>query len=237
VGAGNGRLQRRTWPARGKVPPLAVDPVSDQLDPAVASLRLGLDVADELVRFDLPAVVAEITTGSGDVSAGPNDPGQVRPVVDPPRVARRTRIPNQQDTGVTVREGLPLGVLARHRPTGVQSDMAVQVDQTGQYPTFGDRLRARHGLECDTTLTYPEVAVLPLRQHDPPDMQGFDGHPSAPLQVLGDVVGELHGGRVELSPAAAAEGGRELARLRHHLSVSGRGFRGGEFGRSLGRVA
>ena len=72
-------------------PVVALDPVADQLHPAVAALRLLGDVRRELGRLDLVGVVADVALGAGDVPTGADQPGQVVAVVDPARCRRPSR--------------------------------------------------------------------------------------------------------------------------------------------------
>jgi len=83
---GPGRL---AGPAGGEVAEVAVDPVADQLDPAVTAPGLLGDVGDQVLRLDLPRVVADVAAGAGDVPAGPDDLRQVLAVVDPAGVGGR----------------------------------------------------------------------------------------------------------------------------------------------------
>ena len=75
----------------GQVAGVAVDPVADQLDPAVAAPRLPAHVGGQVAGLDLVRVVADVAAGAGDVAAGPDDPRQVLAVVDPAGVGRRAR--------------------------------------------------------------------------------------------------------------------------------------------------
>ena len=74
-----------------EVPGVAVDPVADELDPAVAGPGLEAHPLDQLVGLHLPGVVADVAPGAGDVAAGADDLGQVVALVDPPRVRRASR--------------------------------------------------------------------------------------------------------------------------------------------------
>ena len=67
------------------------DPVADQLDPAVAALRLLGDVRRQLVGLDLVGVVADVALGPGDVPARADQARQVLAVVDPARCRRPSR--------------------------------------------------------------------------------------------------------------------------------------------------
>ena len=89
-------------------PDVALDPVADQLDPAVAALRLLLDVRRELGRLDLVGVVADVALGPRQVPTGPDQPGQVVAVVDPGGVGGRAAVAQQQRTGVPVGDRLLL---------------------------------------------------------------------------------------------------------------------------------
>ena len=87
---------------RRQVALLAGDPVADQLDPAVAALRLAGDVRAQLAGLDLVGVVADVALGAGDVPAGADQPRQVLAVVDPGGVGGRAAVADQQRAGVAV---------------------------------------------------------------------------------------------------------------------------------------
>ncbi len=70
-------------PARREVADVPVDPVTDELHPAVATRRLEYDRVHELVRLDLFGEVPQVTLRPGHVAAGPDDGGQILAVVDP----------------------------------------------------------------------------------------------------------------------------------------------------------
>ncbi len=96
-------------PARGEVTGVAVDPVADELDPAVAGPGLGTHLVDEAVGLHLPGEAADVAPGAGDVPAGPDDLRQVGAVVDPPGVegepaSRMRRVPASRSVS-----GLGLG--------------------------------------------------------------------------------------------------------------------------------
>ena len=78
---------------------VAVDPVPDELDPPVTRASLHPDLVDELVRFDLPRVVADVPVGPGDVSPRTDQARQVLALLDPAGVRRRTRVAQQQGAG------------------------------------------------------------------------------------------------------------------------------------------
>lgn len=141
VRLGDGRLDLAARPAGGQVPGVAVDPVPHQLDPAVPAPGLPGHVRDEVAGFDLMGVVADVAAGPGDVAVGPDDLRQVLAVVDPPGVGGRSRVPDQQRSGLPVGERLLLGGRRVDRAVPVQAHMAVRVDQSGQRPP-PDRHRA-----------------------------------------------------------------------------------------------
>ena len=115
VGRGDRVGEDVDGPAGSQVAGVAVDPVADQLDPAVARLRLDAHAVDELVRLDLVGVVADVAAGPGDVPPRPDDLGQVLALVDPPRVRRRAGVADEQRARVAVGERLGLGG-RRRRP-------------------------------------------------------------------------------------------------------------------------
>jgi hypothetical protein len=88
VRLGDRRLDRAARPAGGQIPGVPVDPVADELDPAVAAPGLLSDVRDEVVGLDLMGEVADVAAGARDVTARPDDLRQVLPVVDPAGVGR-----------------------------------------------------------------------------------------------------------------------------------------------------
>ena len=125
-------------PARREVAGVAVDPVADQLDPAVAGAGLEPHLVDELLGLDLPGEVADVAAGAGDVPAGPHQAGQVVAGLHPPGVGGRAGVAQQQRPGVPVGEGLLLGGRVVDGTVRPEADVAVRVDQAGQHP-------ARHG--------------------------------------------------------------------------------------------
>ena len=126
-------------PARREVAGVAVDPVADQLDPAVAGAGLEPHLLDELLGLDLPGEVADVAAGPGDVPAGAHQAGQVVAGVCTHRVsAGRPGVAQQQRPGVAVGQRLRLGGRVVDGAVGAQPDVAVRVDQAGQHP-------ARHG--------------------------------------------------------------------------------------------
>ena len=86
VGGVDGGFQCLCGPARGEVAGVAIDPVADELDPAVTAARLLAHVRDEIFGLDLVGVVTDVALGAGDVAAGADDAGQVVTFVDPVRV-------------------------------------------------------------------------------------------------------------------------------------------------------
>ena len=66
VRAGDRRGRDVGGPARREVAGVAVDPVADELDPAVAAARPAVSTsADQVGRLDLGAVVADVALGAG----------------------------------------------------------------------------------------------------------------------------------------------------------------------------
>ncbi len=167
----DGGFQCLARPAGSEVTLVPVDPVTDQLDPPVATPRLLFDIGDELLRLDLPAVVAQITLGASDVPPGPDDPWQAVALVDPSCVRRRAGVADQQRPGVPVGDRLLLGDVVGHGSVGIEAHMTVQVDQSWQHPAIADRLGAGNRLIADHTASHPQVAMLLVGQNDPTDVQ------------------------------------------------------------------
>jgi hypothetical protein len=88
VGRSDRLRQHVDRPAGREVATVPVDPVADELDPAVAGSRLQSDLLDELLRLDLPRVVADVATRPRDVTPCTHELGQVVSVVDPAGVHR-----------------------------------------------------------------------------------------------------------------------------------------------------
>ena len=117
VSCGDRRLQGVGRPARREVGGVAVDPVADELDPAVAALGFLDDVVDELVGLDLVGVVADVALRPGQVPTGPDDPRQVVAIVHPPGVGRRACVATEQHAGVAVGDRLLLGDVVATAPS------------------------------------------------------------------------------------------------------------------------
>ena len=130
------RLDRRRSdvgrPAGRQVAGVAVDPVADELDPAVAAGGLGLDLGDQVGRLDLGAVVADVALGPGDVPAGPDHPRQVVAVVHPARVDGYAGVAQQQRAASRSAMRLRLGGRLVDAAVRVEPDVAVRVDEAGQ---------------------------------------------------------------------------------------------------------
>ena len=82
------RPQRIRRPQRRQVADLPIDPVADELDPAIASLGLDLGGRGQLVRLDLEPDSGQVAPGTGEMPAGTDDARQVGSPVDPARVDR-----------------------------------------------------------------------------------------------------------------------------------------------------
>jgi hypothetical protein len=107
--------------------------------------------------------------------AGPDDAGQVIPIIDPAGVRRAPRVPDQERADSEVGECLPFLLGFVHRATGVEPDMAVRIDQTRKYPSGGHRFRRRDRLVCDPAIHDVDVARILRRQgyaRDPQDIRG-----------------------------------------------------------------
>ena len=154
------RRERRRQVAR-----LAADPVADQLDPAVAALRLLGDVRREVVGLDLVGVVADVALGAGDVPARPDQPRQVVAVVDPGGVGRRARSrgsaarrrPGRSTACCSVVSSVDAAVV-------VEPEVAVRVDQARHDPAARDRLRRATASPGDPAVDDVQVADLAVGQ-------------------------------------------------------------------------
>src|SRR5699024_1987373 len=113
----------------GEVARSPVDPVADELDPAVPGPGLGPDPGDELLRLDLVGIVADVALRAGDVPAGADDLRQVVPLVDPAGVGGRARVPDQERARIPVRARLLLARRLVDRAVGVEADVAVGVHE------------------------------------------------------------------------------------------------------------
>src|SRR6476469_4341380 len=115
-------------PQRREVALVAVDPVADQLDPAVACGGLFRDHGgQQLRRPHLLADVADVPLGSRDVPAGADDPWQLQLLLQRPGVQRGATVTDEQGAGVAVGERVLLGLVEVRRR---ESDVAVRVDQS-----------------------------------------------------------------------------------------------------------
>src|SRR4029453_529796 len=94
-------------PARYEMAGLPVDPVTNDLHPSVAAGRLHRDLVSQLRRLDLHAVVPQVPLGASDMPAGPDDAGQVIPIIYPAGVRWAPRVPDQERAGSEVGEGRP----------------------------------------------------------------------------------------------------------------------------------
>jgi hypothetical protein len=167
----DGRGERVGRPGRRQVTAVALDPVAHELDPAVAAARLLLDVRRELVRLDLPRVVADVAPGARDVPTHPDQPRQVVAVLDPAGVGRAPAVAKQQRSGVTVGDRLRLGRLPVHLTVLVEPDVAVRVDQPRHHPAAGHGLGSGLWFEGDSAVDDVEVTGLAVGEDRSGDAQ------------------------------------------------------------------
>ena len=113
--------------------------------------------------------------GRPDVPAGADDPRQVRLVVQGPGVDRRAAVaqraarPAARSASACSRS--PARSSTARRPSRCPTWQCAST-RPGQQPAApADRLGARHRLEGDPAVAHPEVAVLPLGQHDAREVQ------------------------------------------------------------------
>ena len=166
---GRGHLGR---PQRSKITDFAVDPVAHQLDPAVATRRLPLDLGHQFVRLDLGRVVAQVALRAGDVPSGPDDLGQVLALVHPPGVGRAAGVTQQQRAGGPLGQGVLFGdvVAARRRSVSSPTWQCASTSPGSSQPpddvsASGDRLGP------DQSVDHPEVAPFTVRQHHTAEFQ------------------------------------------------------------------
>jgi len=140
----------------------AVDPVGDDLDPAVpvrGFLRHRLGQSRDVVQF--PREVPEVALGSREVMTRADEIGQVRAPVDPARVRGRARVADEQGAGVAVGDRLRLrgfDVDGARRP---EPHMAVHVHEPGQHPALEHDVRgSRRPLERQQPADRPALAGL-----------------------------------------------------------------------------
>src|SRR2546423_3060486 len=91
-------------PFRSQITDKTVDPIADELHPAVTAGGLPDDFVREFVRLQFDRQIADITLGPGQMPAGPNDARRVVAVVQPPGVHRGPGIADEQ------RADIPLDV-------------------------------------------------------------------------------------------------------------------------------
>src|SRR5690606_12392665 len=173
VRLGDRRLERLARPAGGQIAQVAVDPVADQLHPAVAAPRLLGDMGDEVLRLDLPGVVADVAAGAGDVPPGPDDLRQVLAVVDPAGVGGRAGVAQQHSAAVAEVVSHHLRQDPGDCAVPDEADVTVGVDESGQDPALdGPDVTGTGGaLVGDPTAEHPELvaALLGPDEHPPLD--------------------------------------------------------------------
>ena len=190
VRLGHRGLHRLARPRGREVTGLPFDPVADDLDPAVAALGLLRHVAGQLLGLDLVRVSADVAPGPGQVPAGADQLGKVRAVVDPAGVGGRAAVAQQQRSGRAVVERLLLLGGLVDRAVGVQSDVAVRVDESRHQPARAQVGGVGDRLVRDPAVGHVQVPVLPLGQHDPAYSQclGHGGEPSGARVGPGGVL-------------------------------------------------
>ena len=166
---------------RGQVAGLAVDPVADQLDPAVTAAGLPPHVLDDVLRFDL---VRRNRGGSGGLRA------MCLPARMQSRAGRRGRRPSGCPAGLPASRmsRVPASRSARtcvlglspRRPDacGAETDVTVRVDQAREHPA-GDGLRGGRAAvgEGDPAVDHPDLAAHVVRpdEHRPGEVEDV-GH-------------------------------------------------------------
>ena len=150
--------------ARRQVALVAVDPVPDELDPAVAAPGLERGVLRQLVRLHLVGVVADVPLGAPEVAPAADQPRQVVAVVDPPGVRGAAGVTDQQRAPVAVVDRLLLGLLVPHGAEVVEPEVAVRVDQARHDPAVARGLRAGWALVGDAAVHDVQITGLAVGQ-------------------------------------------------------------------------
>jgi hypothetical protein len=158
VGGADGCGQHLVGPQRRQIPYAAVDPVADQLDPAIATLRLqGHRVGELCLVFDVDRQAGDVALGAGQVPAGADDARQVVAVVEAAGVDRRSAVAQQQCAGLTIGLGLRDRLLEFNAASRTQPDMAVGIDQPGQNPAaVENRVGAADRFAADPVIGDPQ---------------------------------------------------------------------------------
>ena len=139
----------------------AVDPVPDELDPAVAVAGLLAHGLHKALRFHLDGETAEVAPGARDVSAGADQYREVPAALHPPGIGGGTGVPHQQRARGEVRPGLVRGRGCVDRAARPQPDMAVGVNKAGQHPAVQDRVRCLPGTAEGQPAVHGPHAVSP----------------------------------------------------------------------------
>src|SRR5690625_1005188 len=161
VGGGDARGEDVGRPQRAQVPRGAVDPVRDDLHPAVAEPGLlghGLGQPADVV--ELTPEVAQVALGPGEVVPGADEARQVPALLHPAVVLRGAGVAHEQHAGVAVRPGLRLGLRLAHRTLGTETDVAVDVDEPGQHPALDLPGRLGGHLEGEAPVDHPALVQL-----------------------------------------------------------------------------
>jgi hypothetical protein len=100
-----------------------------------------------------------------------DDPRKVHALVDPAGVGRDPAVTGEQHAGGALGERLAFLGRFVDRPLGLETDMAVRVNETRDDPAFGDGLEFRGALVGDPAVDQPQLDLLPLGQGGPMDVQ------------------------------------------------------------------
>lgn len=221
----DGGFEHVIGPQRGKIADLTVDPVTDQLDPAVtAAGLLGYRCRQLGFVFELDREAGDVTLGSGQVPSGADDAGQVFVVVKAAGVGRRAAVPQQQRADVTFGLGLSDRLVEFDVAVFPKPDMAVRVDQPGQDPAaVKDGVGSCHRFGANAAVDDPQLDRRLVGQAQTSHVQahgaatGPDGvdplHPAPPHSRSPLLLAwELQLGQVEVGQA-----GRQLVETFGHL--------------------
>jgi hypothetical protein len=147
----------------------AVDPVADELDPAVPAARLLRHDLRQVVHvLQLAGEVADVALRAGDVLTRADESGEVLALLHPAVVDRGPGVADEQRADVPVEDRLLLGALDRRGAVGPDPDVRVHVDQT-RHDDAADLLERRHvlgGGHVDGAVGDPDLVQLPGGAHE-----------------------------------------------------------------------
>ena len=115
-------------PQRSEIPLVAINPVTDKLDPTITGSSLTIDLGNEIFRIYLSCVVTDVTLRAGDVASGTNDPRKVVAVVDPMGITRRSSIADEKGARLRLGPGLLVGSLRANGTMSIEANVVMGVN-------------------------------------------------------------------------------------------------------------